>query len=70
MEKLCAAEDAGVGIGESNLVEGLGLWFRAGACDDGTFDKVEFIGCIRGKTSKHREANGECFDVVLGRVTV
>ena len=40
MEKLCAAADAGVGIGESYLVEGLRFWFRAGACDDGAFDKV------------------------------
>jgi hypothetical protein len=32
---------------------------------------AEFIGCIRGKTSKYREANWEGFDVVLGRrVTV
>jgi hypothetical protein len=40
MEKLRAAEYVSVGIGESNLVEGLGFWFRAGACDDGAFDKV------------------------------
>ena len=70
MEKLCAAADAGVGIGESYLVEGLRFWFRAGACDDGTFDKVEFIWCIGWKTSKHGEANGEYFDVVLSWVTV
>ena len=70
MEKLCAAEDASVGIGESNLVERLGFWFRTRACNDGTFDKVEFSWCIGWKTGKHREADGECFDVVLGWVAV